>query len=399
MSTLDAVILSEILALKKQSSALPPVGFGVTMAEKGDVVPYGSAKFLRSGILAKLDAGSLFPEELSHTVPTGTATAMFGNDFLSVACSEDSFVLTKNGGDKVYIARRSNNFVLQEVGFPTTAQYRVRYENGGFFFFPFSTSNTVYYSFDDLATISSVASTVANPKSVRFLSDSTLVFLQQGSSSGSSVSYHNVTAGVIAVGSVISLSGVSYLTDLAVVVAAGVTYYLAFRASGGMLRATSFSGPYSSITFDPSTLGSVNVSGGALFTTTSTLYGGRAYFVRAGMCYFFLATVGLVAFDPSTGKVSIAISFPSSTQDSRIYDFGSHFGVLSNAADSVRYYSPSFAPLSNSPVMAGNIECAVSSKLAARLPSTIVGNPIATASFVKFAGLATYVPNLYLRVE
>lgn len=400
MSALEPVILNEIMQLKNQKVGLPPVGFGVTMAEKGDVIQSEGLKFLKSGVLAKLGSAESFPLELSLSLPAGGITTPFGADILSVACSDDTIVLTKNGGTSVFIAKRSNNFVMEEVAFPDSAAFRVRYENGAFFFFPYGSATTVYYSFDDLQTISAVTSTVGNPKAVRFLSATSLVFIPEGSSSGSAVSRHTVdTSGVIYSGTSVSLSGVTYLSDLAVISSGGQTYYIAFRSTAGPMKATTLAGPYSAIVFSPTQLNGVPLSSQALVSSPSTKYGGRAYLIRSGLCYFFVFGVGLVSLDVVSGAVAAVLPLTTATADARIFDFDGHFIAVSSVTDYPRAYTSAFVGLTGTANVSGNAEFAISSQLAVRLPSTSVGQPAAALGFVKYAGFSNYVANLYMRIE
>ena len=402
MSTLDAVILNEILALKKQGSSLPPVGFGVTMAEKGDVVEHGSAKFLRSGILAKLGSSSSFPASLAYTIPAGAATNMFGAySFWSCACSNDTAVLTKNGGTKVYVARASTSFTLEELDFPGPAACRVRYENGIFFFFPPGATSVVYYSSDDMATIRSVGSAVSAPKAVRFLSDTSLVFLQHGSSLEAVVSSHTLVDGVLYPGSSLTLSGVTWLSDLAYVITPGGNYFIAFRGGYGPAKATQLTGPYAAIITDPASVGGVTVnSAGAAITSTAVQFSGKCFLVRNGVCYFILPGAGVVSLDPITNKVALVIPYAGTTGEAKLHDLSAHFALTLNAADSFRFYSPEMRSLPYASLtIAGNLESALSERIAIRFPATTAGVPIATVDYLKYVGMSDYTKNLYLRIE
>ncbi|WP_139123852.1 MULTISPECIES: hypothetical protein [unclassified Aeromonas] len=400
MSALDPVILSKLdnLLGQSQGSSHPPIGFGSFLPEKGVKISVGGCEYLRSGVLGKLGFQSNFPDSLAFVVPEGNGSPIFGQtSFYSCACSNDTIVLTASSGSKIFVARRAKGFVLEELDSPGAGSFRVRYAGGMFFFF--GSSSTVYYSSDDMNTFKSVSSAVSSPKAVRFLSETQLVFLSIGSSSASSVSLHAVNGGDIQPGTSITLSGVTYLVDLAYVRNGIAAYFIAFRGNFGPAKATSLGGPYTSITTDPPSLGGVTINNStAALLPAATQYAGQASLVRDGLCYFVLPGAGFASLDPVTNKVNLIIPAATVSNEAKIFDLSSHFGVTLSVTDAFRFYSPAVASL-GSLSLSGNAELGLSEKVAIRLPNTSGGVPAVTTNYVKFAGIADYTKNLYLRIS
>ena len=403
MSSLDPVILNEVKLTQKAIEGLtgsshPPIGFGAFLPEKGVKISVDGCEYLRSGVLGKLDSQASFPDSLAFIVPGGNGSPVFGQtSFFSCACSNDTIVLTASSGSKVFVARRANGFVLEELNSPGSGSFIVRYEGGMFFFF--GSSSTVYYSSDDMNTFKSVSSAVSSPKAARFLSKTDLVFLSPGSSSESSVSYHPVSEGTIQSGTSITLSGVTYLTDLALVNNGSLAYYIAFRSNSGPAKATSLKGPYTSITTDPASLGGVTInSNSAALLNTATQYAGQACIVRDTLCYFVLPGAGIASLDPVTNKVTLIIPAATISNGAKIFDLSSHFGVTLSGTDSFRFYSPAGTSL-GSLSFSGNAELGLSEKIAIRLPATSGGVPNVTTNYVKLVGIADYTKNLYMRIS
>ena len=410
MSSLDPVILNEVKFMQKAIEGLtgsshpptgsshPPIGFGAFLPEKEVKISVDGCEYLQSGVLGKLDSQASFPDSLAFIVPEGNGSPVFGQtSFFSCACSNDTIVLTASSGSKVFVARRANGFVLEELDSPGSGSFRVRYEGGMFFFF--GSSNIVYYSSDDMNTFKSVSSAESSPKAVRFLSETKLVFLSRGSSNTSSVSYHTVSEGNIQSGTSIALSGVTYLADLALVKNGSLAYYIAFRGNSGPVKATSLGGPYTPITTDPASLGGVTInSNSAALLASATQYAGQACIVRDTLCYFVLPGAGIASLDPVTNKVTLIIPFATISNEAKIFDLSSYFSVTLSATDAFRFYSPAAASL-GSLSLSGNAELGLSKKIAIRLPSTSGGVPNVTTNYVKFAGIPDYTKNLYLRIS
>lgn len=403
MSSLDPVILNEVKLTKKAIEGLtgsshPPIGFGAFLPEKGVKISVDGCEYLRSGVLGKLDSQASFPDSLAFAAPEGSGSPVFGQtSFFSCACSNDTIVLTASSGSKVFVARRATGFVLEELDSPGSGSFRVRYEGGMFFFF--GSSRTVYYSSDDMNTFKSVYSAVDSPKAARFISETNLVFLPLGSSNTSSVSYHSVNGGDIQPGTSITLSGVIYLVDLACVSNGITKYYIAFRANVGPAKATSLEGPYTPITTDPTSLGGVTInSSRAALLTTATQYAGQACIVRGTLCYFVLPGAGIASLDPVTNKVTLIIPTVNISNEAKIFDLSSHFGVTLSATDAFRFYSTAVASL-GSLSLSGNVELGLSKKIAIRLPASYGGVPNVTTNYVKIVGIADYTKNLYLRIS
>lgn len=400
MSALDPVILNKLgnLLGQIQGSSQPPIGFGSFLPENGDKISVGGCEYLRSGVIGKLDPQSNFPDSLAHIIPKGNGSPIFGQtSFFSCACSNDTIVLTASSGSKVFVARRANGFVLEALDSPGSGPFRVRYAGGMFFFF--GSSSTVYYSSDDMHTFKSVSSAGSSPVAVRFISETALVFLSQGSSSISSVSSHVVNGGDIQPGISITLSDVTYLVDLALVNIGVSRYYIAFRSYGGPAKATSLGGPYTAITTDPTSLGGVTInSTSSSLLSEATRHAGQAYIVRDGLCYFVLPGAGIASLDPVTNKVNLIITAATISNEAKIFDLSSHFGVTLSATDSFRFYSKSAANLGSTSV-SGNAELGLSEKVAIRLPNTSGGVPNVTTNYMKLAGITDYTKNLYLRIS
>ena len=403
MSSLDPVILNEVKLTQKAIDGLtgsshPPIGFGAFLPEKEVKISVDGCEYLRSGVLGKLDSQASFPDSLAFIAPEGNGSPVFGQtSFFSCACSNDTIVLTASSGSKVFVARRANGFVLEELDSPGSGSFRVRYEGGMFFFF--GSSSTVYYSSDDMNTFKSVSSAESSPKAVRFLSETGLVFLTLGSSSTSSVSYHDVNGGDIQPGTSITLSGVTYLVDLAWAGNGTTKYFIAFRANAGPSKATSLGGPYTSITTDPPTLGGVTInSSAAALLDTATQYAGQACIVRDTLCYFVLPGAGIASLDPVTNKVTLIIPAATISNGAKIFDLSSHFGVTLSDTAAFLFYSPAVASL-GSLSLSGNAELGLSEKIAIRLPAISGGVPNVTTNYVKFAGITDYTKNLYLRIS